>query len=162
MHCKWSKYHAELYHMCALNTCDHWYWEHALYMVLKAHLHTWVHYRHFLHGGVSTPAPWSGHWPLSLQWLMHTALDSVLPLVHFWLHRTVHCAEDSLCAGGRWVHPQGDMHMIAARLGCQSAMVGTGWTNSCPGCIHRTRLQTMMQCSCVPFWCQMSGKMITP
>ena len=25
------------------------------------------------------------------------------------------------------------MHMVAARLGCQSAMVGTGWANSCPG-----------------------------
>ena len=23
------------------------------------------------------------------------------------------------------------MHMVAARLGCQSAMVGTGWANSC-------------------------------
>ena len=28
---------------------------------------------------------------------------------------------------------QGDMHMVAARHGCQSAMVGTGWANSCPG-----------------------------
>ena len=28
--------------------------------------------------------------------------------------------------GGGWDHPQGDMHMVAARLGCQSAMVGTG------------------------------------
>ena len=26
---------------------------------------------------------------------------------------------------------QGDMHMVAARHGCQSAMVGTGWANSC-------------------------------
>ena len=24
-------------------------------------------------------------------------------------------------------------------LGCQSTMVGTGWTNSCPGCIDRLR-----------------------
>ena len=46
--------------------------------------------------------------------------------------------KDSLCAlacgfcvsrkggtgGGRWGHPQGDMHMVAARLGYQSAMVG--------------------------------------
>ena len=29
------------------------------------------------------------------------------------------------------------MHMVAARLGCQSAMVGTGWANSCPGCMDR-------------------------
>ena len=27
----------------------------------------------------------------------------------------------------RWVgHPQGNMHTVAARLGCHSAMVGTG------------------------------------
>ena len=25
------------------------------------------------------------------------------------------------------------------RLGCQSAMVGTGWTNSCLGCMNRLR-----------------------
>ena len=37
---------------------------------------------------------------------------------------------------GRWV---GDMHMVAARLVCQSAMVGTGWANSCPGCMDRLR-----------------------
>ena len=35
--------------------------------------------------------------------------------------------------------PQGDMHMVAARLGCQSAMVGTRWANSCPGCMDRLR-----------------------
>ena len=28
-----------------------------------------------------------------------------------------------------------DMHIVAARLGCQSAMVGTRWANSCPGCM---------------------------
>ena len=31
------------------------------------------------------------------------------------------------------------MHMVAARLGCQSAMVGTRWANSCPGCMDRLR-----------------------
>ena len=31
------------------------------------------------------------------------------------------------------------MHMVAARLGCQSAMVGTGLANSCPGCMNRLR-----------------------
>ena len=31
------------------------------------------------------------------------------------------------------------MHRVAARLGCQSAMVGTGWANSCPGCMDRLR-----------------------
>ena len=38
-----------------------------------------------------------------------------------------------------WLGPQGDMHMVAARLGCQSTMVGTGWANSCPGCMDRLR-----------------------
>ena len=31
------------------------------------------------------------------------------------------------------------MHMVAARLGCQSAVVRTGWANSCPGCMDRLR-----------------------
>ena len=31
------------------------------------------------------------------------------------------------------------MYMVAARLGCKSAMVGTGWTNFCPGCMDRLR-----------------------
>ena len=30
---------------------------------------------------------------------------------------------------------QGDIHMVAARLGCQSGKVGTGRANSCPGCM---------------------------
>ena len=38
--------------------------------------------------------------------------------------------------GGGW---QGSMHMVAARLGCQRAVVGTGWANSCPGCMDRFR-----------------------
>ena len=29
--------------------------------------------------------------------------------------------------------------MVANRLGCQSAMVGTGWANSCPGCMNRLK-----------------------
>ena len=37
------------------------------------------------------------------------------------------------------VHPQGDMHMVAARLGCKSAMVGTGWANPHPGSMDRLR-----------------------
>ena len=31
------------------------------------------------------------------------------------------------------------MHMVVARLGCKSAMVGTRWANSCPGCMDRLR-----------------------
>ena len=29
------------------------------------------------------------------------------------------------------------MHMVAARLGCKSTMVGATWANSCPGCMDR-------------------------
>ena len=39
-------------------------------------------------------------------------------------------------------HPQGDMHMVAARparLGCERAMVGTGWATSHPDCMDRLR-----------------------
>ena len=31
------------------------------------------------------------------------------------------------------------MHMVAAGLSCQSAMVGIRWANSCPGCMDRLR-----------------------
>ena len=31
------------------------------------------------------------------------------------------------------------MHIAAARLGCQSAMIWTEWANSCPGCMDRLR-----------------------
>ena len=34
---------------------------------------------------------------------------------------------------------QGDMHMVAARHGCQSAIVGVWWANSCPGYMDRLR-----------------------
>ena len=39
--------------------------------------------------------------------------------------------------GGGWGRPQGDMHMVAARLGFERAMVGTGWTTSRPECMNR-------------------------
>ena len=38
--------------------------------------------------------------------------------------------------GGGSGHPQGDIHIVAARLG---TMVGTRWANSCPGCMDRVR-----------------------
>ena len=34
--------------------------------------------------------------------------------------------------GGGWGNPQGDMHMVAARLGFEKAMVVTGWATSHP------------------------------
>ena len=40
---------------------------------------------------------------------------------------------------GGWGHPQGAMHMAAARLGCTKTMVGTWWANSQPGCISKHR-----------------------
>ena len=43
------------------------------------------------------------------------------------------CRNDSLCIskkGGTgvdgWGHPQGVVHMVAARLGCEEALVGSG------------------------------------
>ena len=54
------------------------------------------------------------------------------PIVHFWLHHTAHCAEKIVsvhytCGSASAERVgQGEMHMVAARLGCQSAMVGTG------------------------------------
>ena len=41
--------------------------------------------------------------------------------------------------GGGWGHPQGAVHMAAARLGCKRTVVGTGWANSRPGCMSRLR-----------------------
>ena len=31
------------------------------------------------------------------------------------------------------------MHKVAARLGCERVMVGTGWATSCPECMDRLR-----------------------
>ena len=61
------------------------------------------------------------------------------------------CRKDSLCVlatrfcvsrkgvtgGGGWGYPQGDMHMVAAILGCERVMDGTGWANLCPDCMNR-------------------------
>ena len=33
----------------------------------------------------------------------------------------------------------GDKYMVAAKLGCKGAIVGTRWANSCPGCMDRLR-----------------------
>ena len=62
----------------------------------------------------------------------------------------MHCAEKivfahlragSVCGtgGAGWGHPQGAVHMAAARLGCKRTMVGTGWANSQPGYMSRLR-----------------------
>ena len=74
--------------------------------------------------------------------------------MHFWLYHTAHCAEKIVyvhyarrfcvsrkggTGGGGWGHLQGDLHIVAARLGCQTAMVGIRWANSRPGCMDRLR-----------------------
>ena len=41
--------------------------------------------------------------------------------------------------GGGSGHPQGDMHMDAARLGFEKAIVGTEWATSHPDCMDRLR-----------------------
>ena len=58
----------------------------------------------------------------------------------------LHTAQKRFCVsrkggtgGGRWGHPQGAVHMAAARLGCKITMVGTGWANSRPGCMSKLR-----------------------
>ena len=55
----------------------------------------------------------------------HFTISFLIPVVDLWLHHTA-CA---LCirrkgragggGGGGWGHPQGDMYMVAARLGCK-------------------------------------------
>ena len=75
--------------------------------------------------------------------------NPVNPIVHFWLQYAVYCIEKIVLAcrfhvsrkggagGGGWGHPQGAVHMTAARLGCKKAMYGTEWTNSHSGCMSR-------------------------
>ena len=38
--------------------------------------------------------------------------------------------------GGGLGHPQGAVHMVAARLGCKWVVVGTEWANSHPVCMN--------------------------
>ena len=71
--------------------------------------------------------------------------------MHFRLHHTASCAEKSLhaCAGsasaervgqgGGWGQLQGDMHMVAAMLGCEGPWLGLGWATSHPDCMGRLR-----------------------
>ena len=71
--------------------------------------------------------------------------------MHFWLHHTVHCAEKVVSAywfcvsrksgtgGGGWGHLQCAVHMVAARLGFEKAMVGTGRATPRPDCMDRLR-----------------------
>ena len=66
------------------------------------------------------------------------------------------CRKDRLCAvhgfsisrkggtgGGGWGHLQG---VVAARLGCERAMVGTGWATSHPDYMDRLRNTLLSPC----------------
>ena len=54
------------------------------------------------------------------------------------VHHTLHCAHGFCISrkdrtgGGGWHHTQGDMHMVAARLSFEKAMVGSRWATYCP------------------------------
>ena len=72
--------------------------------------------------------------------------SALLATSHCALHRKdSHCAlarrfcvsRKSGTGGGGLGHPQVAVHMVAARLGYERAMVGTGWANSHPGCMNR-------------------------
>ena len=68
-------------------------------------------------------------WTVEWVWSVEQAVE----LVYFWLHHTVQGWNR-----GRWVGVTCTWS-VAARLGCQSTMVGTGWANSCPGCMDTLR-----------------------
>ena len=42
-------------------------------------------------------------------------------------------------------HPQGDMHMVAARLGFERAMVIIGWATSHPDCMDSLRIPHLLE-----------------
>ena len=67
------------------------------------------------------------------------------PIVHFWLHNTVHCEEKIVSVHlhrGRWVgSPTGCFAHggCQARLGCGKAMFETRWATSSSDCMDRLR-----------------------
>ena len=67
--------------------------------------------------------------------MQYIKLNPVNPIVHFRLRHTAHCAEKAhrFCMSrkgetgeGGWGHPLGDVHMVAAKLGCKNTMVPGG------------------------------------
>ena len=70
------------------------------------------------------------------------------PIIHFWLQHIAHCIKKIVSMGSLSAErvgqkevggPQGDMHMVAARLGFEKAMVVTVWVISHPDCMDRLR-----------------------
>ena len=57
------------------------------------------------------------------------------PLACTW----VLCQQKVKTGGNGWGHPQGDLDMVAARLGFERAMAVTGWATSHPDCMGRLR-----------------------
>ena len=74
-------------------------------------------------------------------------INPLNPNLPFWLHHTaLHMLARRFCVnrkramgGGGWGHLQGDMHMVAARLGCQKVIAVTWWAASCLGCMESFR-----------------------
>jgi len=50
-------------------------------------------------------------------------------VVSVWLARWFCISRKGGTGGGGWCHLQGAVHMVAARLGCERALIGTGWAN---------------------------------
>ena len=70
--------------------------------------------------------------------------------MHIWLHHTAHCTEKIISARlrtgsasaervGQGEVGEGAVHMVAARLGFEKAMVGTGRATPRPDCMDRLR-----------------------
>ena len=76
-------------------------------------------------------------------------LDPLNPTVHFWLCHTAHCAHTSSALAKWWDRERcvdylhSAMHIVAARLGCKGAMVGTEWASFHPSCMNGLKNTTL-------------------
>ena len=78
---------------------------------------------------------------------------------------TVCISRKGRTGGGGWSSPQGDIHMVAARLGCERAMVGTRWATSRSDCMDRLRKHCSpcgsWKAACVLSWCMTWLRIVT-
>ena len=67
------------------------------------------------------------------------------------------CINNGGTGGSGWGHLQGNMYMVAARLGCESVIVGTKWATHRSDCMERVRKH---HSHLVGGWCRglVSGK----